>query len=250
MTRSKFTINRLFLTLLLLIPVPEVFSESLYKKPLYTTFVNREMNKWGNIIHTMETAKPITTVDQKLELINCYYGYIGYLIGKKQNNAAAGMITKGEKLIQQVLQSSPKNATAYAFKGSFLGFRMAISKLRTFSLSRESMSDIDRANELDPQNIQALIDRGNLLYYSPRLFGGDKEEALDYYLKASKILEKNKDTDMNWVYLNLLTTIALAYDKTGRPNDAKLMCVKILRKEPNYRWVKDTIYPRLLDKTR
>ena len=248
MIHSKLTLNRIFIILFLFTLAPEAYSESPYKKTLYNAFINREMYKWGTIIHTMETGKPITTVDQKLELINYYYGYIGFLIGKKQHDDAGIMINKGEKLIQQVLQASPRNATAYAFKGSFIGFRIGISKLRTFSLSRESSSYIDKANELDPQNIQALIDEGNMLYYSPKFFGGDKEEALRYYSKASKIIEKNRDTDQNWAYLNLLTTIALAYEKTNRPEDARITYVKILRNEPNYKWVRDVLYPRLQHK--
>ena len=246
---SKFTLNIVVLTLLLFTIAPEIYSETPYKKSLYNSFINREMFKWGNIIRTMDTGKS-TTVDQKLELINYYYGYIGYLIGKKQNDIAGKMIPKGENLIHQVLLVSPKNATALAFKGSFLGFRIGISKLKTFALSRQSFADINRAYALDPQNFQAIIDKGNLLYYSPGILGGDKEEALKYYLKGSRILEKNKETDQNWVYLNLLTTIAMAYDKTDNPLQAKLICEKLLRKEPNYRWMKDVYYPTLLEKTR
>ena len=103
---------------------------------------------------------------------------------------------------------------------------------------------------MDPQNVQALIDKGNILFYSPGLFGGDKEEALKYYLKGSRMLEKNRDTDQNWVYLNLLTVIAMAYEKTDQPEQAKQICVKLLHKEPNYRWIKDVYYPQLLERTR
>jgi len=250
MESTKITLYRLFFTLFLVTLTPEVFSESPYKKTVYNTFINREMYKWGSIINTIEKGKTAETVDQKLELINLYYGYIGHLIGKKQFDLAEIMISRGEKLIVQVLKASPNNATAYAYKGSFLGFRMGISKFKTFTLGRESLYDINKAYALDPQNIQALIDKGNILYYSPGLFGGDKEEALKYYLKGSRILERNNDTDQNWVYLNLLTTIALAFEKIERPKEAKLICEKILRKEPNYRWVKDILYPRLQESTR
>jgi tetratricopeptide (TPR) repeat protein len=246
MESTKFTLKSLFISLFLFTLAPEIYSESPYKRNFYNTFINREMYKWGNIIYNMENGKPISTVDQKLELINYYYGYIGYLIGKKQYDTAGNMINKGEKLIYQVLQVSPKNSTAYAFKGSFLGFRMGISKLKTISLSRESLADINKAYDLDPQNVQALIDKGNILYYSPRFFGGDKEEALQYYLKGCRIMEKNKNTELNWVYLNLLTTIALTYDKTDNTEEAKRICEKILRKEPDYLWVRDVLYPRLL----
>jgi len=247
---SKFTLNKLVITLFLLTLIPDVYSESPYKKTFYNNFINREMYKWGNVIHTIEAGKPLVTVDQKLEMINYYYGYTGYLTGRKQYDLAAPMINKAEKLIHQVLQVSPKNATAFAFKGSFLGFRMAMSRIKTFTLSRESLSDINKAYDLDPHNVQALIDMGNILYYSPRLFGGDKEEALTYYVKGIHILEKNRDTDQNWVYLNLLTTVALAYDKTGRTEEARQTCVKILRNEPNYRYVKEVLYPGILTKTR
>jgi len=245
---KKSTLNKLILTLFVFTLAPEIYAESPYKRNFYNSFINREMYKWGNIIYTIESGKQVTTVEQKLELINYYYGYIGYLIGKKQHETAGNMIVKGERLIHQVLLVSPRNATAYAFKGSFLGFRMGMSKFKTLSLSRESLTDINRAYALDPQNIQALIDKGNILYYSPGIFGGDKEEALKYYLRGSYILEKEKDTDQNWVYLNLLTNIALTYEKTGNPDQAIHICQKILRKEPNFRWVRDVFYPRLLDK--
>ena len=245
----KSTFNKLFLTLFLFTLTPEIYAESPYKKAIYNSFINREMYKWGTIIHTLDTGKA-TTIDKKLELINYYYGYIGYLIGKKQNDVAGSMIIKGEKLIHQVLLASPRNATATSFKGSFLGFRMGINKYKSFGLSRESFSDINRAYTMDPQNVQALIDKGNILFYSPGIFGGDKEEALKYYLKGSRMLERNRDTEQNWVYLNLLTVIAQAYEKTDQPEQARQICEKLLHKEPNYRWIKDVYYPRLLGKTR
>jgi len=42
----------------------------------------------------------------------------------------------------------------------------------------------------------------------------------------------------------------LAYDKTDNPLQAKLICEKLLRKEPNYKWIKDVYYPKLLEKIR
>lgn len=249
MTSFTRSFNKIVITLFLFSLAPEIYSETPYKRTFYNTFINREMYKWGTIIQSMETGKTSVTVDQKLELINYYYGYTGHLMGKKQYDLAGVMISRGEKLIQQVIKTSPNNATVYAFKGSFLGFRMGMSKFKALSLNRESLDDINKAYEIDPQNVQALIGKGNVFFYTPGMFGGDKEEALKYYLKGLRILENNKDTNQNWVYLNLLTTIALAYEKTDRPKDAKLICEKILRKEPNYKWVKDILYPRILDKT-
>lgn len=48
-------------------------------------------------------------------------------------------------------------------------------KLKTPILGPLSMKYIKMAYETDPNNIQALSDMGNMLYYAPVVFGGDKQ---------------------------------------------------------------------------
>jgi tetratricopeptide (TPR) repeat protein len=247
MERPKHTLNRLLTLIVLYCAIPDINAES-SRKTVYNAFINREMYKWDNIIHSIETNNPPTTIENKLELINYYYGYIGYLIGQKHYEKAENYIIKGEKLIDQILHNSPKNSTTYAFKGSFLGFRIGISKFKAIYLGPESISFVEKSLEIDPQNIQGIIDRGNIYFYTPSIFGGDKHEALNFYLKAARLMERNKETDQNWAYLNLLTTIGIAYDKLNKTKDAKLIFEKILRKEPNFKWVKEELYPKLIAK--
>ena len=248
MYNSKLFVNTLFISIIIFSFSTKTYSQPTYNKSIYIAFIHRDMNKWESVIHIMESSNSSNTVDQKLELINYYYGYIGYLIGKNQFAPAEKYIEKGEKLINQVLRVSPKNATAYSFKGSFLGFKIGIDKCKAIFIGSESKSCINKALEIEPQNVQALIDKGNLLYYSPRFFGGDKKEALVYFLKGARILEKNKETEQNWVYLNLLSIIASAYEKTGKLAEAKQVYEKILLNEPNLVWVKYDLYPNLLAK--
>jgi tetratricopeptide (TPR) repeat protein len=248
MYNSKLFVNTLVISIIIFSFSSKTYSQPAYNKSIYDAFVTGDMTKWDYVIRTMETSNSIVTVDQKLELINYYYGYIGYLIGKKQFAPAEKYIEKGEKLINQVLRVSPKNATAYSFKGSFVGFKIGIDKCKAIFIGSESKSCINKALEIEPQNVQALIDKGNLLYYSPRFFGGDKKEALNYFLTAAKILERNKETNQNWVYLNLLSIIASAYEKTDKLAEAKQVYEKILLNEPNLGWVKYNLYPNLLAK--
>jgi tetratricopeptide (TPR) repeat protein len=248
MEKTQNLINRLLLTIVLVVLAPEVYPESPYRKAFYNMFINRDMNKWGVLIHKIETVKPTASVDQKLEFLDYYYGYIGHLIGKKQYETAELELTHAEKLLNEVLRVAPGNATAYAYKGSFVGFHIAISKLKSIYLSREVDSYIDKAFELDSQNVQANIDRGNSFFYSPWLVGGDKNEALNYYLRAAKLIEKNKETDQNWRYLNILTLIAITYEKLDMTEESKLAYEKVLRYEPNYTLVKSVLYPKLLAK--
>jgi tetratricopeptide (TPR) repeat protein len=226
----------------------KTYAESNYKSATYTSFINHEMYKWENIIHNFETNNPPTTIEQYLELIDYYYGFTSYLIGRKQLETAEKNIEKANKLIALVLKKSPKNATAYSYKGAFIGLSIGINRFKAIFLGSESSANVNKAYGLDPQNIQANIDKGNILYYSPSVFGGDKKEALKFYIKAAKIIEAKKDTYQNWAYLNLLTNTALAYEKTEQPHLAKLIFEKILQIEPNYYRVKVDLYPKFLTK--
>ena len=236
--------KKLILSLLLLTFTSALFAKTSYSKSIYDAFIVRDMTKWESVVQSMEASHSVTTVDQKLELVSYYYGVIGYLIGKKQYLHAEQLTNKGEALIDQVLHASPKNATATSYKGSFTGFRVGIKKFKALLLIFDSKKYINKAVEMDPQNVQALIDKGNMYYYAPSLFGGDKKAALTYYLKAAGIMEQKNETSDNWVYLNTLTMIAFAYTKTDNPNAAKQMYVKIMRLEPNITWAKEVLIVR------
>lgn len=165
------------------------------------------------------------------------------LLVPKKNESAEKYIVRGEKLIAEVLKKSPENATALAFKGSFIGFRIALSKFKALTLGVESNECIEKACNINPNNIQANVDKGNALYHTPKLFGGDKKEALKLFQQAARLLEKNNNTSNNWFYLNILTLIAKNQESLGNFHQAIQTYEKILVFEPNYQWVKNELYP-------
>lgn len=225
----------------------ELYAASPYEKNFYAAFSNRDMGKWENNIRAIERSKSVDTMVEKIDLINYYYGLIAYLIGKKEYDKAELYIPKGQKLIDEVLAESPNNATAYAFKGSFVGFEGAIHSYKTLILAIETRNYLNKALRLDPNNIQALIDRGSLYFYAPGILGGDKKEALRLYQKAAAIFETNNATNKNWVYLNLLTMIATTYKSLNQLEDARLTYEKVLKIDSNIVWVKNDVYPKLLN---
>ena len=244
MTLSNTLPMKLILALLLVAFTSGLFAKTAYSNSIYDAYIVRDMTKWETVVQSMEASRSVTTIDQKLELVSYYYGVIGYLIGKKQYLHAEQLTNKGEALIDQVLKASPKNVTATSYKGSFTGFRVGIKKFKALLLIFDSKKYINKAVEMDPQNVQALIDKGNMYYYAPAMFGGDKKTALTYYLKAAGIMEQRNETSDNWVYLNTLTMIAFAYTKTDNPSAAKQMYAKIMRLEPNITWAKEVLIVR------
>jgi len=250
MAKRIFNMMRYFkITIFLFFLFSDIFvsAQTSNKVLIYNAYIQGNMKKWENVIVSFEKQKP-ATIDEKLELISYYYGYIGYLLGVKNYEKAAINIDKGDKLIADVLKQAPKNATAFAFKGSFIGFRIGMSKFKAITLGPESSKSIAHALQLEPGNIQAHVDKANALYHTPGLFGGDKKQSLKLFLKASTLLEKSKQTDNNWFYLNVLTLTAKNYESLEQWQNAKAIYEKIMRFSPDYKWVKNELYPTLLKK--
>lgn len=215
---------------------------------IYRAYMEGDMNKWETVIREMENTPTLSDLEKK-ELIGYYYGYIGYLLGTDHIKTAKPYIQKGDLLITALLKQFPDDATLLAYKGSFLGFKMALNKMKAVTLGPESMRYIKKAYVSDPDNTQVIADMANMLYYAPAIFGGDKKEALLLYKKAIARIENNKQTENNWFYLNLLTTLAQLYQTQNQTDQAIDVYQKILRIEPDFTWVRDELYPEaLIDK--
>lgn len=249
MERPKNFIRLLTFFFLMSVSLSFLNAQNTYQKIVYNAYISGDMQKWAAVINTMEKNGEYKTLGQKLELISYYYGYIGYALGLKNYDQAEKLLSKAEKHIAAALAQSPKISTANAYKGSFIGFRIALSKFKAITLGPESASYINKAFESDKSNIQAVVDRANSYFYTPALFGGNKTEAIKLYNQGIKLFESTGTAEHNWFYLSVLTTLARAYEKVNKTNEALAVYKKILQIEPEFSWVKKELYPALLKKS-
>ncbi|MCD7973349.1 MAG: tetratricopeptide repeat protein [Candidatus Azobacteroides sp.] len=245
MKRSKYLI--FFLGIFLIDSLSSFLPAQTEKKEIYHAYIEGRMDKWKTIITKMENRQ-YTSVDKKLELLNYYYGYIGYLMGNNKNDSANEYIKKGEKLIEQILVASPDNPTALSYKGALLNFKIAMSKMKAIKLGYQSSKYINKAYKIDPDNIQVVIDKANLCYYAPKAFGGNKKEALRLFRKSIRLMETNNQVKDNWYYLNVLALLGMYYEEMKQDKEALQMYQKALQTEPEFKWVKNDLYPALKKK--
>lgn len=217
------------------------------KSDIYQAFISGRMDKWEVVMNAFE-GKTNLSNQQKLELVSYYYGYIGYSLGIKNRDLAKIYIEKGDAIIDDFLDRYP-TAETYAFKGAFVGFRIGMNPIKAPFLGQSCSKNVDKALSVNPSSIQANIEKANILYYSPSVFGGDKTEAKRYYNKAISLFERKPEliTD-SWLYLNLLTIVAQINTDEKKYKEAKAIYEKIMKIEPNYLYVKNQLYPELLKK--
>jgi tetratricopeptide (TPR) repeat protein len=84
---------------------------------------------------------------------------------------------------------------------------------------------------------------GSSKLYTPTTFGGDPNEAIEYFTKSIDLYEQQNDTISNWLYLDTHAFLGMAYEKVGKTKEAITTYEKALVIEPNYKWVASNLLP-------
>lgn len=219
-----------------------------YKQDVYNAFINSNMDAWKILIDELERKQDKSDAFL-LELINYQYGYIGFCMENDDKKQAKEYLKLAENNLEKLEKSSLYPSYVQAYKSAFYGFSVGLNKLKAPFVGPKSIDAAKQSMEQNPSNPLGYIQYANAQYYMPPLFGGSKEEAIEYYKKAQTIMESdsimiNKD----WNYLHLLTNIATSYTEINEYDKAEKYYQLILKIEPNYLWVKNKLYPTFLKK--
>ena len=216
-----------------------------YQARIYEAYLQGRMDRWKVTMDQMERqVESGNDLALMYELTEAQYGYIAWCLSEKRKKEAEAILEKAEKQVEILLARQGDNARVYSLQGAFFGFRVQLQPVRAPFFGRKSEEANQKALEAGPEEPQAWMERGNISYYKPAIFGGSKSEAVPYYEKAIRLFESNPGrTDQNWIYLNCLAGLALAYEETGAPSKAGPVYRKLLKMEPGFKWVRDELYP-------
>ena len=216
---------------------------------IYKAYIKGDMEKWKYSIDSLENIRNKTN-NEKLELINYQYGYIAWCINQQKINEAERYIAKAEELIDFLEKQPHFLSTVYAYKAAFVGFEIGISPYKAPFIGAHSLTYAKKSAALDSTNPLAYIQLGNIAYYTPKIIGGSKSEAIQHYKMALQLMEKNYSSiNQNWNYLNLIAILIQTYIDTGQYKTAKKYCIKALSIEPEFDWIKNELYPEVLKRS-
>lgn len=234
--------------LIVLLALLSSYSFSQNNKSVYRAYASGAMHQWKHAMDSIETNKSKSN-NEILDLINYQYGYIAWCIGAKNIKEAEIYLKKSENAIKLLEQKNYNLSALYAYKAALTGYKIGMSPYKAPLLGPKSIELAKKSVRLDSMNALGYMQLGNIAYYAPKLFGGSKTEAVKHYLKALSIMEKSKVYKLqNWNYLNLLSTLINAYMDLGEYQNAKKYCIKTLAVEPDFKWVKNNLYPTVLKK--
>jgi tetratricopeptide (TPR) repeat protein len=219
-----------------------------YKNKIYDAYISNNMPKWKTIIDEMESLKR-TDAAFMLELVNFQYGYIGYCIGSENMVEAGKYLELAVDNLAKLEKKGVELSQISAYKSAFYGYEIGINKLKAPFIGPKSIKYSKLSMEQNPQNPMGYIQYGNSQFYMPPVFGGSKTEAIEHFIKAEKLMEKDKEKIRNdWNYLNLLALIGQSYFAMEDYKNAKIYFEKALNVEPDFLLIKIDLLPKLMTK--
>jgi len=146
----------------------------------------------------------------------------------------------GVRYAQEALASNPNAAWGHWLLGDLLGKKIPGTFLGGLRYGPRSVRELERAMKLDPSNANAFISRAIAYSMTPRLFGGDKQEAIALLKKAVHLDPAPDSPDTVHIWL------ALAYDAENNQAEAKRQIALARRLNPDRLFGKQT-YDRIMN---
>ncbi|WP_319499496.1 tetratricopeptide repeat protein [uncultured Draconibacterium sp.] len=218
------------------------------KEKIYQAYISNRMDDWKVIIDSLEQNKT-ENADYLSELVNFQYGYIGYCLGADKDKEAKDYLYLAESNLEILENKNYNPALINAYKAAFWGFKIGLSPIKAPILGPRSIKNVDQALEINNKLPFAHVQYGNAYFYMPAVFGGSKQIAIEHFLLAIEQMEASPEELANdWNYLSLLSLTGQSYEKVGEYDKAKNIYEKALKFEPNFKWIRDELYPDLKTK--
>ncbi len=213
-------------------------------KIIYDSYVNQDMTTWKSVIDSLQNEKDLgkLSIQQKWELLNYQYGYLGWTVSekKKMKEVAEEYLDVARGNLSELEEKEGSKSSTNAYHSAFIAYDISLNTIKAPFLGLKCMKYGETALKQDSLNYFALIQYGNIMNYMPKVFGGSKDKALENYLKARSIMKKQESLYKdNWLYMNLLLTIADIYKTKKDYESTKQYYLEALELEPEYEFVKN-----------
>ncbi len=211
----------------------------------YEAYVSNRMDLWKYHMDRMEKEyERDQSYDVLLDLTVAQYGYIAYCMSMDQKKKAKEYVLKAEVNAKKMLKHDSEWARVHALLGAIYGFKAGQAPYKAPVLGIRAMREVNKAFNLDQKDPHIWMEKGNVDLYKPAIFGGNKHDAILYFLKAIELFEKDSESiRSNWLYLNTLSGLAIAYVRTEQIKKADQTYQKIIAREPDFKWISEDVYP-------
>jgi len=202
----------------------------------YAAYLTTSKSMWDRSISIAEKAHG----EHSFERAVAMYGLLNNTMVTKDEDTFDDNVDQTVDLLKEIIEKSPNHGEPKAVLSSVYGLVMAYSPMKGMLYGSKSSSLIDDAmkNQEESPIVQKLY--GGSKLYTPEMFGGSPEKAVTAFEKSVRLFEAG-NTENNWMYLDTLVGLSMAYIKTEKHDQARNTLNKALEVEPEYGWAKSIL---------
>lgn len=217
-------------------------------RPFYEAYLRGSAPE---MLAAFEEAKTeeVSTVEQvahHYELAKMAMAIAGFCMGTGEcDTGPEELIDQSMEWLKAANAHAPSIARYPAMLAGAYGLKMGLDPWKGIYLGPRSGELLDQALALDLACPEAWLQKGHSSYNTPEMFGGSKKEAVQNYEKAVAAFESTGNLEGNWLYLDALAWLGMAYRENERWVDARNTFLKALEREKDFMWVKKGLLPAL-----
>jgi tetratricopeptide (TPR) repeat protein len=188
----------------------------------------------------------------RLALAHYYAGLADYRIVTQLPDDAEDrreqVLTDAIDHLKHATEADPKMADAWALLSACYGQMMGIHPMKGMSLGPKADKALEKAQVSAPQNPRVWIISGTQDYFTPGVFGGEKERALEKFEKAVWLAEQETVEDPlmpDWGHTEAHAWIGIAHMNAKRCDQARTAFETALDISPDYGWIQSVLLPKL-----
>lgn len=196
-------------------------------------YAKGNIENWEQEIRKLESLSN-STYEIRMEALLARYGFMGYLLGSRQNTRARKFLDETEKLVTNYQKERPNDARLMAVSAALVGFRIGLSPLRAPILGPKNVEAWEAAIKSNPNEPLGYIEKGNSLFYRPALFGGNKDEAEAAFRMALQLIRPDS---CNWIYRFAQVRLYEACKANGKKEEAENLRRSLQKQPGDFRWI-------------
>lgn len=202
----------------------------------YAAYVKSSKAMWERSASLAEKESGAKSFQKAIAL----YGLLSNTMATMDEETFDENVDQTIDLLKEIIDQDPNHGEAKAVLSATYGLVMAYSPMKGMLYGSKSSSLVESAQGIAPNSplVQKLFASSKL--FTPEMFGGSPKKAVVSYEKSIELYEK-ESLENNWLYIDALVGLAMAYQKTGRESDAKATLEKALKIEPEHGWAKSIL---------
>ncbi|MBP5260377.1 MAG: hypothetical protein J6Z12_07110 [Paludibacteraceae bacterium] len=211
-------------------------------KDAYSAYIQQDIKSWQTQIDSIR-QQPNRSKQQQEQLLDLEYGFVAWALSETNNQLAQNYLDHSQNDLNNYAKAHGSKTRIQAYQSAFYAYEIKLHPARAARIGLRCISLAKSARRNQPDDYFAQIQYGNIQYFLPAVLGGSVAEAQTAYHQAEKIMERQGLSKHNWMYLNVLLMLADSYKQQGDYRMVQTYYEKILRCEPNFSWVRDTLIP-------